>query len=163
MHVGHLRSTIIGDSISKIFELRGYIVLRLNHIGDWGTQFGMLITQLKDLYSNDLKEIDKIKISDLVEFYKASKKRFDNEKEFQKRSREEVVKLQTGDTESIQAWKLLCNQSRKEFDEIYKTLNIKIKERGESFYNPYLKSIIEDLNYKKLLIEDQGALSLIHI
>ena len=157
MHVGHLRSTIIGDSISKIFEFRGYIVLRLNHIGDWGTQFGMLITQLKDLYSSDLKEIDRIKISDLVEFYKASKKRFDNETEFQKRSREEVVKLQSGDKKSIEAWKLLCNQSRKEFDQIYKTLNIKIKERGESFYNPYLKSIIEDLNYKQLLIEDQGA------
>ncbi len=157
MHVGHLRSTIIGDTISKIFELRGHSVLRLNHIGDWGTQFGMLITQLKDLYSSDLKEIDNIKISDLVEFYKASKKRFDNEKEFKKRSREEVVKLQKGDPKSIEAWKLLCNQSRKEFDEIYKTLNIKIKERGESFYNPYLKSIIKDLNYKKILIEDQGA------
>ena len=157
MHVGHLRSTIIGDSISKIFELRGYIVLRLNHIGDWGTQFGMLITQLKDLYSSNLKEIDRIKISDLVEFYKASKKRFDNETEFQKRSREEVVKLQSGNKKSIEAWKLLCNQSRKEFDQIYKTLNIKIKERGESFYNPFLKSIIEDLNYKKILVEDQGA------
>ncbi|MDC3077966.1 arginine--tRNA ligase [Prochlorococcus sp. AH-716-O05] len=157
MHVGHLRSTIIGDSISKIFELRGYIVLRLNHIGDWGTQFGMLITQLKDLYSSNLKEIDSIKISDLVEFYKTSKKRFDNETEFQKRSREEVVKLQSGDKKSIEAWKLLCNQSRKEFDQIYKTLNIKIKERGESFYNPFLKSIVEDLNYKKILVEDQGA------
>ncbi len=157
MHVGHLRSTIIGDSIAKIFELRGYIVLRLNHIGDWGTQFGMLITQLKDLYSNDLKEIDKIKISDLVEFYKVSKKRFDNEIEFQYRSREEVVKLQNGEKKSIKAWKLLCNQSRKEFDEIYRRLNIKIKERGESFYNPFLKSIVNDLNYKKLLIEDQGA------
>ena len=157
MHVGHLRSTIIGDSISKIFELRGYTVLRLNHIGDWGTQFGMLITQLKDLYSNYLKEIDKMEISDLVEFYKASKKRFDNETEFKKRSREEVVKLQSGDKQSVEAWKLLCNQSRKEFDEIYKTLNVKIKERGESFYNPYLKSIIEDLNYKKILVEDQGA------
>ncbi len=157
MHVGHLRSTIIGDSISKIFEFRGYIVLRLNHIGDWGTQFGMLITQLKDLYSSDLREIDRIKISDLVEFYKASKKRFDNETEFQKRSREEVVQLQSGDKKSIEAWKLLCNQSRKEFDQIYKTLNIKIKERGESFYNPFLKSIIEDLNYKRILIEDQGA------
>ena len=157
MHVGHLRSTIIGDSISKIFEFRGYIVLRLNHIGDWGTQFGMLITQLKDLYSSDLKEIDRIKISDLVEFYKASKKRFDNDTEFQKKSREEVVKLQSGDEKSIEAWKLLCNQSRKEFDQIYKTLNIKIKERGESFYNPFLKSIIEDLNYKRILVEDQGA------
>ena len=157
MHVGHLRSTIIGDSISKIFEFRGYIVLRLNHIGDWGTQFGMLITQLKDLYSSDLKEIDRIKISDLVEFYKASKKRFDNETEFQKRSREEVVQLQSGEKKSIEAWKLLCNQSRKEFNQIYKTLNIKIKERGESFYNPFLKSIIEDLNYKRILVEDQGA------
>ena len=157
MHVGHLRSTIIGDSIAKVFELRGYKVLRLNHIGDWGTQFGMLITQLKDLYSNDLKEIDKIKISDLVEFYKASKKRFDNEKEFQERSRQEVVKLQSGDKKSIEAWKLLCNQSRKEFDEIYKTLNIKIKERGESFYNPYLNLIIKDLNFMKILVEDQGA------
>ena len=157
MHVGHLRSTIIGDSISRIFELRGYEVLRLNHVGDWGTQFGMLITQLKDLYSNDLKEIEKIKISDLVEFYKASKKRFDNESEFQKRSREEVVKLQSGDSKSIQAWKLLCDQSRKEFDEIYKNLNIKINERGESFYNPFLKSVIEELNFKKILVEDQGA------
>ena len=157
MHVGHLRSTIIGDSISRIFELRGYEVLRLNHIGDWGTQFGMLITQLKDLYEGNLKEIEKIKISDLVEFYKASKKRFDNEIEFQKRSRQEVIKLQSGDKESIAAWKLLCNQSRKEFEEIYKILNIRINERGESFYNPYLKSIIDDLNYKKILVEDQGA------
>jgi len=157
MHVGHLRSTIIGDSISKIFELRGYEVLRLNHIGDWGTQFGMLITQLKDLYSNDLKEIEKIKISDLVEFYKASKKRFDNESEFQKRAREEVVKLQNGEIKSIQAWKLLCDQSRKEFDEIYQDLNIKLNERGESFYNPFLKGVIEELKLKKILVEDQGA------
>ena len=157
MHVGHLRSTIIGDFIAKIFELRGFNVLRLNHIGDWGTQFGMLITQLRDLYSNNLKEINKIKISDLVEFYKTSKKRFDNEPEFQKRSREEVVKLQSGNQESISAWKLLCNQSRKEFDEIYKILNIKIKERGESFYNQFLKTIIEELNIKKILIEDEGA------
>jgi arginyl-tRNA synthetase len=157
MHVGHLRSTIIGDSISRIFELRGYEVLRLNHVGDWGTQFGMLITQLKDLYSNDLEEIGKIKISDLVEFYKESKKRFDNESEFQKRSREEVVKLQSGDIKSIKAWKLLCDQSRKEFDEIYKNLKIKIEERGESFYNPFLKSVIDDLNLEKILVEDQGA------
>ena len=157
MHVGHLRSTIIGDSISKIFELRGYDVLRLNHVGDWGTQFGMLIAQLRDLYSINLKEIDKIKISDLVKFYKASKKRFDDDEEFKKRSREEVVKLQSGNKESIAAWKLLCNESRKEFNEIYKKLNIRIQERGESFYNPYLKSIVEDLNCKKILIEDQGA------
>jgi len=157
MHVGHLRSTIIGDSLARVFELRGYEVLRLNHIGDWGTQFGMLITQLKDLYSNDLKDIDKIKISDLVEFYKASKKRFDNEPEFKERSRKEVVKLQSGNNESTAAWKLLCDQSRKEFEDIYTNLNIKIKERGESFYNPFLNSVIEELHLKKILIEDNGA------
>ena len=92
-----------------------------------------------------------------MNFIKNQKKRFDNESEFQKRSREEVVKLQSGDVKSIKAWKLLCDQSRKEFNEIYKDLNIKINERGESFYNPFLKSVIEELNFKKILVEDQGA------
>ena len=112
MHVGHLRSTIIGDSLSRLFEFRGYEVLRLNHVGDWGTQFGMLITHLKDVFPNFLKVTKKINIGDLVEFYKISKQRFDNEPDFQDRSRSEVVKLQTGNKDSIAAWKLLCNQSR---------------------------------------------------
>jgi len=157
MHVGHLRSTIIGDSLSRLLELRGYEVLRINHIGDWGTQFGMLITHLKDVYPEALKKSDKINLGDLVEFYKASKKRFDNEEIFKKKSREEVVKLQSGDKDSIFAWQLLCNQSRKEFGSIYEILNIRIIERGESFYNKYLNQVIDELRKKNILVEDQGA------
>ncbi len=157
MHVGHLRSTIIGDSISRIYELRGYDVLRINHVGDWGTQFGMLIAYLKDEFSKNLNNISEIEIGDLVSFYKKSKIKFDNQPEFQIKAREEVIKLQSGNKDSIAAWKLLCNQSRKEFDLIYKVLNIKIEERGESFYNPFLKSIVEELKLKNIAVEDDGA------
>ncbi len=157
MHVGHLRSTIIGDSISRILELRGYEVLRLNHLGDWGTQFGMLITHLKDLYPESINNFKNINLVDLVSFYKESKKRFDNEINFQERARLEVVKLQKGDKNSLKAWKLLCEESRKEFNKIYNALNIKIIERGESFYNCFLKSVVEDLNIKGILVEDKGA------
>ncbi len=157
MHVGHLRSTIIGDSISRIYELRGYDVLRINHVGDWGTQFGMLIAYLKDEFPKHLINISGIDIGDLVSFYKKSKIRFDNQPEFQRKAREEVIKLQSGNKDSIAAWKLLCNQSRKEFDLIYKVLNIKIEERGESFYNPFLKSIVEELKLKNIAEEDDGA------
>ena len=157
MHVGHLRSTIIGDSLAKVFEIRGYEVLRLNHLGDWGTQFGMLIAQLKDVYSESLNDLEKINIGDLVEFYKSSKKRFDNEINFQKKAREEVIKLQSGNKESLSAWKLLCNESRKEFNDIYEKLNVSIEERGESFYNEFLKSIVEELESQNISIEDDGA------
>ena len=165
MHVGHLRSTIIGDSISKIFEFRGYIVLRLNHIGDWGTQFGMLITQLKDLYSSDLKEIDRIKISDLVEFYKASKKRFDNETDFQKRSREEVVKLQSGDKKSIEGHNVrgtywtLPDESGKEAIRDKPIDESKYTELVSDFENTYFEEVYNTLkkNFKlgrvRILIE----------
>ena len=157
MHVGHLRSTIIGDSLSRIFELRGYEVKRINHIGDWGTQFGMLISQLKDKYSSDLNNYNDINLGDLVSFYKEAKKRFDNDIDFQERARAEVIKLQKGDKESIYAWNLLCDKSRKEFNNIYQILNIEIEERGESFYNPFLKEIIDELEKKKILVKDQGA------
>ncbi len=157
MHVGHLRSTIIGDSISRIYELRGYDVLRINHVGDWGTQFGMLIAYLKDEFPKYLNNISEIDIGDLVSFYKKSKIKFDNQAEFQRKAREEVIKLQSGNKDSIAAWKLLCNQSRKEFDLIYKVLNINIKERGESFYNIFLKSIVEELKLKNIAEEDDGA------
>ena len=157
MHVGHLRSTIIGDSLARIFEFRGFEVLRINHVGDWGTQFGMLISHLKDVYPDALKSSEKINLGDLVDFYKSSKKRFDNDNKFQDKAREEVIKLQQGNNESLHAWKLLCNQSRKEFNKIYNILNIKIEERGESFYNKYLKKIIEELKSKNILVEDQEA------
>ena len=157
MHVGHLRSTIIGDSLARVLEFCGYEVLRLNHVGDWGTQFGMLITHLKEVVPEALHTEDVVEISDLVNFYRQAKKRFDEDQIFQNKSRSEVVNLQAGDQESLIAWQLLCNQSRKEFQKIYDRLDIKLTERGESFYNKFLVDVINDLKNKNLLINDQGA------
>ena len=157
MHVGHLRSTILGDSIARVLEFRGHSVLRLNHVGDWGTQFGMLISHLKLVAPEALTTANAVDIGDLVHFYREAKQRFDDDILFQTSSREEVVKLQKGDPLALKAWKLLCSQSRKEFQQIYDRLNIRLIERGESFYNPYLKTVIKDLNNLGLLVTDDGA------
>ncbi len=157
MHVGHLRSTIIGDCIARILEFRGYEVLRLNHVGDWGTQFGMLITYLKEVYPDALITADALDLGDLVAFYKQAKIRFDHDEEFKEIARQAVVKLQAGDEESLKAWQLLCAQSRREFEVIYQWLDIDLTERGESFYNPFLPGIIEQLEQSGLLVEDAGA------
>ena len=124
MHVGHLRSTIIGDCLARVLEFRGHQVLRLNHVGDWGTQFGMLITHLKQVAPEALDTADAIDLGDLVAFYREAKKRFDDDEAFQTTSREEVVKLQGGDATSLKAWGLLCDQSRREFQKIYDRLDI---------------------------------------
>ena len=169
MHVGHLRSTIIGDVIARILEFRGYDVLRLNHVGDWGTQFGMLITHLRDLHPEmitqatdeinyeGIKLLQLIPLGDLVSFYKQAKKRFDEDEEFKGRAHQAVVQLQSGDPESLVAWKILCEQSRQEFDVIYGLLNINLTERGESFYNPFLPHVVSELEDIGLLTEDDGA------
>lgn len=117
MHVGHLRSTIQGDSICRVFEFLGYDVVRVNHVGDWGTQFGMLIAELDSKFPNFLNETPDI--SDLQTFYQNSKKRFDGEPEFKATAYENVVKLQSGDEHCIAGWKKLCELSRQEFDKIY--------------------------------------------
>ncbi|MFP4132823.1 MAG: arginine--tRNA ligase [Halothece sp.] len=157
MHVGHLRSTIIGDCIARILEFRGHDVLRLNHVGDWGTQFGMLIAYLREAYPEALTKADALAIGDLVTLYKEAKKRFDEDETFQKTAREEVVKLQKGAKDSIQAWELLCEQSRREFQVIYDLLGVELTERGESFYNPFLWEVVQELEEKGLVEEDQGA------
>ena len=157
MHVGHLRSTIIGDCIARVLEFQGHDVLRLNHVGDWGTQFGMLITYLKEVAPEALTTANAIDLGDLVAFYKKAKARFDEDEVFQKVARDEVVKLQSGSEDTLKAWKLLCEQSRKEFQVIYDLLDININERGESFYNPYLANVVTDLKSLGLLVEDQGA------
>lgn len=154
MHVGHLRSTIIGDSIARLVEFLGHDVLRLNHLGDWGTQFGMLIAHLEDRFPNFVKESPPI--GDLQEFYKESKKRFDEDEEFKKRAYERVVQLQSGENNSNKAWQLICDVSRKEFQQIYNNLDVKIVERGESFYQSRMESLIKELNTKGLLEEDEG-------
>ncbi len=157
MHVGHLRSTIIGDSIARILEFKGHDVLRLNHVGDWGTQFGMLIVYLREMYPDALTTANALDIGDLVEFYKKAKKRFDEDENFKETARLEVVKLQSGAEDTLHAWKLLCEQSRREFQVIYNLLDITITERGESFYNPLLSGVAQDLEKLGLLVEDQGA------
>lgn len=157
MHVGHLRSTIIGDCIARILEFQGHDVLRLNHVGDWGTQFGMLIAHLRSVSPDALTSPDAIDLGDLVAFYRQAKKRFDEDEEFQETARGEVVKLQSGAEDSVQAWKLLCEQSRREFQVIYDRLDIRLTERGESFYNPFLPEVVADLDKQGLLAEDAGA------
>jgi len=157
MHVGHLRSTIIGDALARVLEFRGHGVLRLNHVGDWGTQFGMLITHLKQLAPEALTTPDAVDLGDLVAFYRQAKARFDADEAFQITAREEVVKLQGGDPVSLKAWGLLCGQSRREFQRIYDQLDIRLSERGESFYNPYLAAVVADLEAAGLLVTDAGA------
>lgn len=157
MHVGHLRSTIIGDCIARILEFRGYDVLRLNHVGDWGTQFGMLIAYLREAYPNALIAANALNLGDLVSFYRKAKQRFDEDEAFQKTARKEVVKLQAGVEDTQRAWQLLCEQSRQEFKVIYDLLDVHLIERGESFYNSLLPAVVEDLDKKGLLVEDAGA------
>ncbi|KAL3924570.1 MAG: hypothetical protein SGILL_000967 [Bacillariaceae sp.] len=160
MHVGHLRSTIIGDTLSNMLEFSGHDVVRLNHVGDWGTQFGMLVEHLRDEYPEALsletsKDVD---LGDLVELYKAAKKRFDVDDDFKSRAREGVVKLQAGNDEEIAAWKALCAASRVEYQKIYDMLGIKgLQERGESFYNPYLNDVVENLEGQGLAVKSEGA------
>jgi arginyl-tRNA synthetase len=157
MHVGHLRSTIIGDCLARILEFQGHDVLRLNHVGDWGTQFGMLITYLREVAPAALTTADAIDLGDLVAFYKKAKARFDADEQFQETARQEVVRLQSGAEETLRAWRLLCQQSRREFQVIYDLLDIQLTERGESFYNPLLAGVVADLQTAGLLVEDQGA------
>jgi arginyl-tRNA synthetase len=157
MHVGHLRSTILGDCIARVLEFRGHDVLRLNHVGDWGTQFGMLILYLREAYPQALTTADALDLGDLVVLYKQAKQRFDEDPQFQAAARQEVVKLQARDPDTIKAWNLLCDQSRREFQVIYDRLNVQLTERGESFYNPYLATVVEDLRDLGLLVASDGA------
>ncbi|MFB2892416.1 arginine--tRNA ligase [Aerosakkonemataceae cyanobacterium BLCC-F50] len=157
MHVGHLRSTIIGDCIARILEFQGQDVLRLNHVGDWGTQFGMLIAYLREVCPEALITANAVDLGDLVEFYRKAKKRFDEDETFQETARKEVVKLQSGVEDSRRAWQLLCEQSRREFQVIYNLLDVKLTERGESFYNPLLPDVVENLAKTGLLEENAGA------
>jgi len=156
MHVGHLRSTIIGESTCRILEFCGHEVHRLNHVGDWGTQFGMLIEYMKEAYPNFQDQLPEI--SDLQTFYKASKKRFDDDEEFKKKAQLSVVDLQTGGEFARSAWQKICDVSRMSFNNIYGRLGITVEERGESFYNSLIPPIVEDMKARGLCKESDGAM-----
>jgi arginyl-tRNA synthetase len=156
MHVGHLRSTIIGDSVAKTLEFLGHKVIRQNHMGDWGTQFGMLIAHLDD----QLESEGVAGLSDLEDFYRAAKLRFDNEDGFADRSRENVVKLQAGDALCMSSWKTFVELSIVHSEKVYKTLNVSLKRSdvmGESAYNNDLAATVAELKAAGIVVESQGA------
>uniref|UniRef100_A0AC35TYK5 Arginine--tRNA ligase n=1 Tax=Rhabditophanes sp. KR3021 TaxID=114890 RepID=A0AC35TYK5_9BILA len=154
MHVGHLRSTIIGESICRLLEYVGFSTLRLNHIGDWGTQFGMLIAHLQEKFPNFLNETPEV--GDLQTFYKESKKRFDEDGEFKARAYECVVKLQSRDDTIIKAWTIVTDVSRRSLNKMYKRLDITLNERGESFYQDLMGKVVTELHATGKLIEEEG-------
>ncbi|XP_010438775.1 PREDICTED: arginine--tRNA ligase, chloroplastic/mitochondrial isoform X1 [Camelina sativa] len=156
MHVGHLRSTIIGDTIARMLEYSKVEVLRRNHVGDWGTQFGMLIEYLFEKFP-DTDSVTETAIGDLQVFYKASKHKFDLDEEFKEKAQQAVVRLQGGDPLYRKAWTKICDISRTEFAMVYQRLRVELEEKGESFYNPYISKVIEELNTKGLVEESEGA------
>jgi arginyl-tRNA synthetase len=158
MHVGHLRSTIIGDAVSRTLEFLGHNIVRQNHMGDWGTQFGMLIAELED--QQNTKDQNKFLLSDLEKFYQQSKEHFDTDINFANKARKYVVKLQSGDENCLKLWKKFIDISIAHSESIYLNLNVTLKPsdiRPESFYNDDLKGILVDLENQNLAKEDQGA------
>ncbi|WP_068547167.1 arginine--tRNA ligase [Thalassotalea crassostreae] len=158
MHVGHLRSTIIGDAVVRALEFRGEKVIRQNHMGDWGTQFGMLLAHLSDkLASNEVAETA---LADLENFYREAKIRFDEEDGFADRARDYVVRLQGGDSDCLVLWQQFIDISIHHSEEIYDKLNVTLTRddiMGESAYNPDLPVVIDELMAKNIAVEDQGA------
>jgi len=167
MHVGHLRSTIIGESVCRILECVGNRVYRVNHVGDWGTQFGMLIQYLREEYpevatttstnsNNNTAELPNI--TDLTQFYKQAKTKFDADADFKQQSQQNVVALQAGDPQCRAIWQMLCDVSRKEFEKVYQRLDVTVHECGESFYNDKIPSVVDEFSAAgKLQVEDGGA------
>lgn len=160
MHVGHLRSTIIGDAVVRTLEFWGDKVIRQNHMGDWGTQFGMLIAHLEDKLAAGI-DLESVALADLEDFYREAKKRFDDEAGFADKSRDYVVKLQSGDAHCQKLWQLFIDTSVKHSEEVYEKLNVTLSHadiKPESAYNSMLQGIVDDLKAKELAVEDQGAL-----
>ncbi len=158
MHVGHLRSTIIGDAVARVLEFQGHTVIRQNHVGDWGTQFGMLIAHMVSLkaHSGELS----MQLADLETFYREAKKRFDDEPDFSDAARDYVVKLQSGDAECLGLWQQFIDTSLRHCEEVYARLGVHLTRADvmpESAYNADLANIVSELQEKGLLVEDQGA------
>ena len=155
MHVGHLRGTIIGDSIARILERQGNRVIRQNHVGDWGTQFGMLITFMRESSAEA-----GVALADLEGFYRAAKQRFDADSEFADRARESVVKLQGGNPEYLEAWQAFISTSLTHCQAVYDKLNVTLSMtdlKAESFYNPQLEGVVTRLENTGLLKDSDGA------
>lgn len=158
MHVGHLRSTIIGDALARLLSFQGHKVIRQNHVGDWGTQFGMLIAELEEQLAENREAT--MALSDLEVFYQQAKRHFDEDPAFADKARDYVVKLQSGDSEVLALWEQFRSVSLDHSQEIYEKLNVTLRPedvRGESFYNDDLAPLVAELEEKGLAVEDQGA------
>lgn len=161
MHVGHLRSTIIGDAVARVLEFQGHKVIRQNHVGDWGTQFGMLIAHMVSLAANT-RGVSEVapQLADLETFYREAKQRFDNEPDFAAAARDYVVKLQAGDAECQALWQQFIGISLHHCEEVYERLGVSLTRANvmpESAYNADLATVVSDLQAQGLLVEDQGA------
>ncbi|HBT4961898.1 TPA: arginine--tRNA ligase [Klebsiella quasipneumoniae] len=157
MHVGHLRSTIIGDASVRTLEFLGHKVIRANHVGDWGTQFGMLIAYLEKQQQENAGEMA---LADLEGFYREAKKHYDEDETFAERARSYVVKLQGGDEYFLQMWRKLVDITMSQNQITYDRLNVTLTRddvMGESLYNPMLPGIVADLKAKGLAVESEGA------
>lgn len=158
MHVGHLRSTIIGDAVARTLSLQSHKVIPQNHVGDWGTQFGMLLAHMEDTLQKG--NSDALELADLETFYKAAKKRFDDEEGFADRARALVVKLQSGDAYCKQLWQQFIDTSLAHCQGVYDRLGVQLNRShvmAESAYNDDLVNVVTDLTEKGLLVENQGA------
>ncbi|MYS82652.1 arginine--tRNA ligase [Embleya scabrispora] len=158
MHVGHLRSTIIGDAAVRVLEWQGHTVLRRNHLGDWGTPFGMLIEHLLDV--GETEAAHELSVGDLTGFYQAARRAFDADEAFRVRSRERVVALQAGDPTTLRLWRVLVSESKKYFMAVYARLGVRLTADdffGESHYNDELPPLVEELTALGLLRESAGA------
>jgi arginyl-tRNA synthetase len=160
MHVGHLRSTIIGDALGRILEGLGHEVVRQNHVGDWGTPFGMLIEHLVDLGQGEKGGADS-NVGELSAFYRNARVKFDQDPEFAERSRRRVVLLQAGDAHTLGLWRELIDISKKHFNDNYDRLGVLLRDedlRGESFYNAMLPEVAAELEQRGIATINDGAL-----
>ncbi|MCP4245732.1 MAG: arginine--tRNA ligase [bacterium] len=157
MHVGHLRSTVIGECVSRILEFDGHTVHRLNHVGDWGTQFGMLVAYLRETQPEILDDPEHLHLGDLEAFYVQAKRRFDTDADFTDRARRTVVDLQGGDEATWTIWKAFCDESLRHCQVVYDRLGVTIENRGESFYNDMLAGVVSDLEEHGLITISDGA------
>lgn len=158
MAVHHIRSTVIGDAAVRVMEFLGHKVTRANHVGDWGTQFGMLIAYLERLESDNTGELQ---LSDFEAFYREAKKCYDEDEEFAVRARAYVVKLQGGDEYIYSKWQQLVKLTMDQNQAIYDRLDVTLSEKdimGESLYNPMLPEVVEDLIKRGIAVEDKGAI-----
>ncbi|HYH50956.1 MAG TPA: arginine--tRNA ligase, partial [Acidimicrobiia bacterium] len=159
MHVGHLRSSIIGDALVRVLEFVGHRVIRQNHLGDWGTPFGMLIEHL--LSVGEAEAANELSVGDLGRFYQEARAEFDANPDFADRARRRVVELQAGDPQTLRLWKLLVDESSRYFSAVYQRLGVKLTpddQAGESMYNPLLADTMAELERLGLLVESDGAL-----